>query len=86
MSHNKSSPVALNAPVTKGYLRTIAAAQYLDIGKSTLERKRIDGAGPKFRILGSKIVIYAITDLDAWASQQVLSSTAEKAGGLACNA
>lgn len=62
-----------------GYLRTTAAAQYLGIGKSTLERKRIDGNGPQFRVLGAKIIVYAIHDLDAWASEQVLFSTSEKA-------
>ena len=64
--------------MTQGYLRTAAAAQYLGIGQSTLERKRIDGTGPKFRVLGTKFVSYAIADLDEWASQQVLSSTAER--------
>ena len=63
----------------KGYLRTGPAADYLDIGKSTLERMRIAGTGPKFRILGSKIVVYGIPDLDDFASRQVLSSTAERA-------
>ena len=68
-------PPALEA----GYLRTTDAARYLSVGKSTLERKRVDGSGPPFRVLGSKIVVYAIADLDAWASQQVLMSTSEKA-------
>jgi predicted DNA-binding transcriptional regulator AlpA len=62
----------------RAYLRTAAAATYLGIGKSTLERKRIEGNGPKFRILGTRIVAYAVHDLDAWASEQVLSSTSEK--------
>lgn len=62
-----------------GYLRTAAAAQYLGIGKSTLERKRIEGSGPRFRVLGPKIIVYAIRDLDDWASMQVLFSTSEKA-------
>lgn len=62
----------------QGYLRTSAAAKYLGIGQSTLERKRIDGSGPKFRVLGAKIVTYAISDLDAWAGEQVLSSTSER--------
>lgn len=61
-----------------GYVRTAAAARYLGIGKSTLERKRIEGSGPKFRMLGPKIVVYAIRDLDAWASMHVLLSTSEK--------
>lgn len=65
--------------MTQGYLRTADAARYLGIGQSTLERKRIDGTGPKFRVLGSKIVTYAVADLDAWASLAVHSSTSERA-------
>ena len=65
--------------MTVAYLRTPDAAKYLGVGQSTLERKRIDGSGPKFRVLGAKIITYAVTDLDAWAGQQVLSSTSEKA-------
>lgn len=64
--------------MTQGYLRTGDAAKYLGIGRSTLERKRIDGTGPKFRQLGARIVTYAVADLDAWASRRVLSSTSER--------
>lgn len=65
--------------MTQAYLRTPDAAKYLGIGKSTLERKRVEGTGPAFRRLGSKIVTYAVKDLDAWASQQVLESTSQGA-------
>lgn len=65
--------------MTQAYLRTPDAAKYLGVGQSTLERKRIDGTGPKFRQLGSRIITYAVSDLDAWAGQQVLSSTSERA-------
>lgn len=65
--------------MTQGYLRTPDAAKYLGIGQSTLERKRVDGSGPKFRQLGARIVTYAVGDLDAWASRQVLNSTSERA-------
>lgn len=65
--------------MTQGYLRTPDAAKYLGVGKSTLERTRLDGTGPKFRRLGPKIVTYAIADLDAWASEQVHRSTSEPA-------
>lgn len=64
--------------MTQGYLRTADAAKYLGIGKSTLERARTEGTGPKFRRLGSRIVAYAIGDLDAWASKQVLESTSQE--------
>lgn len=65
--------------MTQAYYRTADAARYLGIGKSTLERKRIEGTGPKFRRLGPKIVTYAVKDLDAWAGQHVLASTSEAA-------
>ena len=65
--------------MTAAYLRTPEAAKYLGIGRSTLERKRIDGTGPKFRCLGTRMVTYAVADLDAWALEQVLSSTSERA-------
>ncbi len=64
---------------SQGYLRTPQAAAYLGISTSTLERGRVDGSGPKFRQLGSRIIAYAVTDLDEWANQQVLSSTSERA-------
>lgn len=63
--------------MTQGYLRTADAAKYLGVGKSTLERARIEGTGPKFRRLGAKIVTYAVVDLDAWAGEQVHRSTSE---------
>jgi predicted DNA-binding transcriptional regulator AlpA len=65
--------------MTAAYLRTPEAASYLGIGRSTLERKRYDGTGPRFRQLGARIVTYAIADLDAWASENVLNSTSERA-------
>lgn len=61
------------------YLRTPAAAEYLGLGQSTLERKRIDGSGPQWRRLGARVVVYAAEDLDAWASKQVHFSTSEPA-------
>ena len=65
--------------MTQGYLRTPEAARYLGVGQSTLERKRVDGTGPRFRTLGAKIVTYAVADLDAWASESIRSSTSEAA-------
>jgi predicted DNA-binding transcriptional regulator AlpA len=65
--------------MTQAYLRTRDAAAYLGVSQSTLERKRVDGTGPIFRVLGAKMVTYAIADLDKWASKQVLASTSERA-------
>ena len=61
----------------KKYLRTADAAEYLGVGKSTLERARVEGTGPTFRRLGSKTVAYSVDDLDAWASEQIHRSTSE---------
>ena len=63
--------------MTQAYLRTADAARYLGIGQSTLERKRIEGSGPKFRKLGSRMISYAVADLDAWASENIHMSTSE---------
>ena len=64
--------------MTQGYLRTADAAKYLGVGQSTLERKRVDGTSPTFRQLGAKIIVYAVADLDEWASQSVMTSTSER--------
>lgn len=61
----------------KSYLRTSEAADYLGLAKSTLERMRIRGNGPNFRVLGAKVVIYAVTDLDDFAGRDVRTSTAQ---------
>jgi predicted DNA-binding transcriptional regulator AlpA len=50
------------------YLRPKDAARYLGIGKNTLNKLRMTaGAGPAFRKLGPRIVLYSVDDLDAWA-------------------
>jgi hypothetical protein len=46
---------------------TVEAANYLCLGKSTLEKFRIVGGGPAFIKIGKRVV-YDPADLDAWAS------------------
>lgn len=58
------------------YLNTTAAAKYLGIGQSTLERWRVGGTGPKFRVLGAKLVRYSISDLDEFAARETHVCTA----------
>lgn len=65
--------------MSQTYLRPRDAAEYLGVSVPSLERWRGDGTGPKFRKLGTRIITYAIADLDAWASKQVLMSTSEAA-------
>lgn len=57
-------------------LRTPEAADYLGLSKSTLEKLRLTGGGPRYAKLG-KIVTYALPDLAAWAAERTRTSTSE---------
>ncbi|MBF0146277.1 MAG: DNA-binding protein [Magnetococcales bacterium] len=58
------------------YLRTPAAAQFLGLGASTLEKWRLTGTGPKFSRLG-RVVVYSLPDLAAFVAISRVSSTSE---------
>ncbi|MBF0214717.1 MAG: helix-turn-helix domain-containing protein [Magnetococcales bacterium] len=58
------------------YLRTPAAAQFLGLGESTLEKWRLTGIGPKFSRLG-RAVVYALPDLQEFVGERRTSSTSE---------
>ena len=47
-------------------LRTPAAAEYLGLAASTLEKYRLTGEGPDFVRLGTRIVGYEVAALDRW--------------------
>lgn len=54
------------------YLRTKQAAQYLltryGIGaQRSLAKWRCVGGGPAFHRMGDRLIVYTISDLDAWA-------------------
>ncbi len=57
-------------------LRTAEAAEYLNLSKSTLEKLRLTGGGPRYAKLG-KIVVYGLSDLDAWTEARMRMSTSE---------
>lgn len=59
-------------------VRTPEAAIYLGLSKSTLEKLRLTGGGPRYAKLG-KIVTYALDDLVAWADERTRTSTSEPA-------
>lgn len=46
--------------------RTPAAAEYLGISESWLEKLRLSGLGPRFIRLGRRAVVYDERDLDRW--------------------
>ena len=58
----------------KLHLRTPEAADYLGLSTSLLEKMRIRGNGPRYAKLG-RLVVYAISDLDAWVNEHKQTST-----------
>lgn len=63
------------------YLRTKEAAQYLSLSPRTLEKHRTYGTGPVYRKLGGRVV-YALADLDSWATRGTVTSTSDPRGGV----
>ena len=61
---------------------TREAADYVHLGKPTLERFRLTGEGPKFCRLSRRAVRYRRSDLDAWLETRLVSSTSD--GGAKC--
>lgn len=59
------------------YLDTHEASNYLGVGASTLERWRVNGKGPRFYKLGSKLVRYTQDDLDVFQSKSPAFRTDE---------
>lgn len=55
------------------------AAQYLKLGKPTLDRYRTVGGGPRFAKISGGAVRYRRADLDAWLESKLLNSTSEAA-------
>jgi predicted DNA-binding transcriptional regulator AlpA len=68
LSRSKEMPLPL--------LDTVAASRYMGLSKSTLEKWRVYGGGPK-HYKYSKVVRYRQEDLDEWLSERLVSSTSE---------
>jgi predicted DNA-binding transcriptional regulator AlpA len=69
------------AVTTPRYLKTPDAATHLGLSARTLEKHRCYGTGPVFRRLGGRIV-YAISDLEAWAALGTRRSTSDPGNGV----
>jgi len=61
-------------------LTTSEAAQYVRLGKPTLERFRLSGDGPLYAKLGGA-VRYRQADLDQWISSRLTNSTSTNTRG-----
>lgn len=55
-----------------------AAAEYLGVSHSFLEKRRVYGGGPKFVRIGRRVA-YRKADLDEWIASHVVGSTSESA-------
>ncbi|MFO1127728.1 MAG: helix-turn-helix domain-containing protein [Rhodospirillales bacterium] len=64
------------APITTRYLRTAAAAEYLDCSASKLNKLRSKGGGPAYAKIGA-IVVYNTADLDEWVVAHRRTSTSD---------
>lgn len=68
----------MTEPLFARRLRTPAAAEYLGLAVSTLEKMRVAGNGPKFIKAGPRAVVYDSTDLDAWLDARRQTSTSDQ--------
>ena len=73
-----TSMAALSPMPQARVLRTPAAAEYVGLSDSTLEKFRLTGEGPQFVRIGVRAVGYRIEDLEAWLAERVRHSTSEK--------
>ncbi|MFN3620395.1 helix-turn-helix transcriptional regulator [Sphingorhabdus sp.] len=62
--------------MSKCILNTKEAAEYVRLGKPTLERFRLSGDGPRYCKLGGA-VRYRGTDLDDWLESRLVRSTSD---------
>jgi predicted DNA-binding transcriptional regulator AlpA len=58
-------------------LRTREAAAYIGFAKSTLEKLRLTGGGPRFVKIGTRAVGYALDDLDDFINGRRRASTSD---------
>lgn len=61
-------------PLGKRHLVTGEAAAYCRLSKSTLEKLRVAGKGPRYSQPGRK-VSYTVEDLDEWLARNLRTST-----------
>lgn len=61
-------------------LNTAAAARHVGVSKSTLEKLRVYGGGPRYLKLG-RLVRYRLSDLEHWLGERLAASTSEASPG-----
>jgi predicted DNA-binding transcriptional regulator AlpA len=71
-------PAPLVARPANGLLRVREASARLGLSKSTLDKMRCEGRGPRYVKITSKLVGYDPADLDAYAEGRKRQSTSER--------
>ena len=61
---------------TDPLLSTAQASQYVGLARQTMARLRVEGAGPSYYKLGSKVA-YRQSTLDAWLTARARRSTSD---------
>ncbi len=56
---------------------TAAAARFTGLSESALEKKRVEGTGPRFVRYGRRAIRYRIVDLSEWMDRHLVWSTSE---------
>lgn len=79
MTRGEPAASDTKAPVQIGsaLLTVKEAATYTRLSKSHLDKLRVSGGGPKFLRFGKRKILYAVSDLDAWAASRRYGSTSE---------
>lgn len=75
------TPAVLGAPgdvnIAALVLTEYEAAKLLRLSARTMQRLRLDGAGPRFVKLTGRRIGYAIGDLEAWVKARSVASTSD---------
>lgn len=80
-SSSTPQPASINtgnaaASAQPRYLTNDEAATHLRLSPRTLEKQRVIGGGPRFRKFGRR-VMYALSDLEAWADARSFEATCD---------
>ena len=75
-SYNITQAILIFQEDRRAMLRVDAAATWLGLSPSTLNKWRVQGKGPRFVKMG-RSVSYREADLDYWLDAQTRSSTSE---------
>lgn len=69
-----STTLSHDTPAMARFLNNAEAASFLRLSPRTLEKRRMQGDGPRFRKIGRR-VIYALDDLVSWANAHSFAAT-----------